>query len=334
MKRTLMTTAAIFAVLCITATTYGLTDYQTDGDGSTWGDKNNWSEWDGEKWIDAVKYPGESGSTPGTVTVQHTMTVAVSDAKATVLDVDASLTINSGATVTAYSHVDVADSITVTIDGVSDVATLDIQESTSQTSTINPSGSIQINATNSTYYGQLLISGTGTHTIQGSSGAIQGNSDDALISIASGKNLDSTTNIVGHLEISGSGNFQNNGIVDANTSGTLLVNVTGTTSIGGSSGDWKATANGAKLEFGGNLDDNDSDNAISMSGDFVISNSAEIQIDELASLSSAFTTTGHLDISSGTLDSQGNVTMGSDGNPMNATGGSITVAPGMTFIHY
>jgi hypothetical protein len=168
------------------------------------------------------------------------------------------------------------------------------------------------------------------------SGSIVGQDDEAAISIASGKTLTNslaTTNkgIVGTLEISGDGNFTNHGIVNANGGDLLLIDITGTLSDNASAS-WKATSAGSLLEFTDSLDDHTT--SISIYGDFQISHAnAEIQIDQMDNLTSAFTTTGHLDMSAGLFDLNESVTMGSAGNTMNVTGGTIDLAAGMVFTH-
>jgi hypothetical protein len=198
-----------------------------------------------------------------------------------------------------------------------------------QTSTIN--GSIILEGD-----GSELIFTLFSHTVSGS-GEIVGEHDAAAISIALGVTLTNTATISGALTIKGAGNFVNFGVVNANTCGTLLVNVSGT--LSDSAGDrWRATAAGALLEFGDRLDDFTT--SISLSGDFTLSHAdAAIQVEEMANLTSPFTTTGKLTISAGLFDARENVCMGQDApaspvNHLDQTGGAIAVAAGKGFVHH
>jgi len=162
-----------------------------------------------------------------------------------------------------------------------------------------------------------------THIV-GGGGEIRGLKDTAQITITSGAILSSTTTITGHLEITGEGNFNNQGTVDADATGTLAIKVGGT--VDDSDGDdrWRVSTSGATLLF---------DSAIgtlaSMEGEFIVS-AGVIYIDE------ALTTTGRLDLSGGVVDVGQNTTMGDQDAErfLAMTGGEIKVAAGKTFTHH
>ncbi len=245
--------------------------------------------------------------------------------------------------------------LTATVDTASDIAGyLDIQgtgavviqagakltldgDGTARTSSIAASARIYLEGS-----GAELAVIDDDHTLLGY-GKVVGQHDDARITVTAGETLTnylaavdpSTAGITGHLEMSGAGSFTNQGIVNADTSGTLLVNVSGTLDDS-SSGQWRASAASSLLEFGNALDDPNA--ALALVGDFFITHaSAEIQIDEMTGYTGAapfFLTTGHLEMSGGTLDIDENTQMGSEGESASITGGQIVVAPGMAFTHH
>ncbi len=178
---------------------------------------------------------------------------------------------------------------------------------------------------------QLAFS-TRDHAVEGS-GSIAGYHEDAAISIADGITLTNAVTIRGVLQINGPGNFTNQGIVNANSNGMLLVNVSGTLNDN-SSAEWRASAANAILEFGDALDDLDT--ALALDGDFYIT-SGEIQIDEMTEYTGAapfFLTTGHLEMSDGALDVHENTQMGCAEENASITGGRIIVAAGVEFKHH
>ncbi len=202
-------------------------------------------------------------------------------------------------------------------------------------------GTIELDVANS----DLTIS-TVNATLSGD-GEVDGQNNGALISITAGEtftNALDTIGITGALQITGAAFFLNQGIVEANDSttnrDTLLVAVSGASSTAplddNSSGQWKAS-NGGHLEFSNALDDQDA--RLQLQGDFFISGSgSEIQFDEQPNYSGAasypfFLTTGHLEMSDGTLDVDEDVSMGSINEYALITGGQIVVAQGMTFEH-
>lgn len=205
MKRTILTAAAICAVLMIGATTYGQidNDYRTkNADITTWGNAAHWERYETTGtpgWINATYYPGESGGpTPETVNVRHATTVAVSDAAATVLDVDASLTINNGGTVAVATSADIDAAVTVNTGG-----------------TLNVTGSVALDA---------------TLTVAGGDVDVGGNIDaTGAIAISSSGTLD----VVGYVSTSGTITITSGSMgVGTYLSSSAAISVTGTLTVG------------------------------------------------------------------------------------------------------
>jgi hypothetical protein len=115
------------------------------------------------------------------------------------------------------------------------------------------------------------------------------------------------------------------GILDANTSGVLLLTVN-TVDDSSGAGRRRCTNGSAVLRF-----TDPTGESIGtfgpMEGEFVLS-AGEIEVN------TSLTTTGRLDISADTLDVNASLTMGSEGYSLAMTGGTIDVAAGDTFRHY
>jgi len=229
-----------------------------------------------------------------------------------------SLTIedSSGLTIEATELLDVSDAGTVTLSGGGTSHTVD--------------GTLDLDVASST------LSITESATIDGS-GEIRGQNNSAVISVASGKTLrlHSSTSIKGHLEISGSGNFTNEGTVEANGIGSdgspdiLRIAVTGT--LEDAAGDrWKASAAYSVLSFDSALTTISTEGRLS--GNFVISSNATAEIENNKQ---CLATDGRLDMSNGFLDVNECMTMGDGANYfMSMTGGYIDIATGKCFTHY
>jgi len=235
--------------------------------------------------------------------------------------------------------------------------------------TLTASGALQLSSTSAVLNidddGVILCSGLSTateHTIHGKVylkddgsvlkfsdsghitgyGAIRGEHSSATIKIAADKTLTSflaTGGITGALQIidddAGDGSFfENQGIVDADYSGeTLLIDVRGdddTNKEGLTDTDiakWRCSC-GGKLEFGANLDEYGE--AIELDGDFFLSGTES----EMEFNASSFSTEGRLKMSGGLMDVNQSIEMGTTGDKlMEMTGGTIDVAPSMTFTH-
>jgi len=336
-SRIILSTIAFAALFLagVTAQAQSMNDYRTkDAMATTWSTDSHWEIYNGSAWVAASFYPGESGGpTPLDVNIRHATSVDVTDAFATTLNVDAALTVDSAKLLTLGGEMDVDANITVNGSGK-----LDFIATGSGPSDIASPYALTLSDSGST----LRIAAN--HTI-GGAGAIVGSDPDAKIEIGySGGTtpavFTNSATIKGQLLIvdvsSQVGSFTNTGVVNADADGTLLVNISGT--LGDSLGDrWRSTAADAVLKFGNSLDDNTT--SISLSGDFTISNvDAVIQIDEMADLTSPFTTIGQLNLSAGLFDLHEDVTMGQDApaspqKHMSKTGGNIAVADGNTFIH-
>ncbi len=176
------------------------------------------------------------------------------------LEVDGTLEIN-GTVTTDYVDVDTNGCIIIKSTG-----TLILTGDPGSTSTVN--GCIILEGAGST-----LSFTTNNHTVVGS-GVIDGQDASAVISIAAGITVTSSLNtvgITGHLEITGSGSFVNQGKVYADTaSGTLTISVAGVddTDNGGTVSStnfrWGVNASGAVLLF--------SVEPAAMEGDFYVHN--------------------------------------------------------------
>jgi hypothetical protein len=183
-------------------------------------------------------------------------------------------------------------------------------------------------------------------------GSVIGKSDDATIDLpTSGRGL--TLNLVtlrGKCKVIGIGDLRNDGLVQADADGTLLIDISGFLSDSLDSvpllGDpsWKATvppSGTAILRFGSSIQHLGGSGFGSLRGDFLIDNvDAKVQIDEMPNLSIDFKTTGRLKMMAGVLDAHNDTDMGSGASsppssaPLDMTGGNIVVAPGKTFTHH
>jgi hypothetical protein len=236
----------------------------------------------------------------------------------------------------------IPDGLTATVDSASDVCgyvdidgTGQVQilasskltfdgDGSDRESTIEANGRVYLKASTS----ELAVIDD-NHTISGA-GAVVGEDNSATISIATSQSLTNnlcTLGIVGHLQINGAGNFTNQGIVNANASGTLSVAVTGALDDTAGSNRWKATASGAKLNF---------DSAIgsigggSLAGEFVISGASDAEIE----VNEPITNSHRLNMSNGIFDVNQDLTMGDDSSfYLDWTGGHIEVAANKTFTH-
>jgi hypothetical protein len=151
-------------------------------------------------------------------------------------------------------------------------------------------------------------------------GAIVGQDDSAQIDIATAtKTLTSNVAIEGKLQIGGSGIFTNQGTVDANASGTLLVSVA-TANSSDQDGRWRSSNGDAQLELSAG-------SYSSMAGGFTIT-AGEIVVTDVA-----LTTTGRLQMTGGLLDVQKDLTMGDATHHASISGGGVQVADGEAFLH-
>lgn len=219
---------------------------------------------------------------------------------------------------------------TVTLNGNFTADCLDVA------GTLNVGGTLTITGPVSTVDGTVNLTGsssklkftnTGSTSIEGN-GKLAGQNDSAQVSIASGTCLTSYITICGALAITGAGRFTNQGTVDANASGTLLV---AANTVADSAGEnrWKSTHAGAVLKF--------SDPASAcigqfgiMAGEFVLSAGVIEFNTALIGASSR-----HLTMSGGALHVNEDLTMGNNSTDFaEITGGTIDVAAGATFVHH
>ncbi len=166
--------------------------------------------------------------------------------------------------------------------------------------------------------GSELAFTTRSHTVYGS-GSIDGFHDNAEISIAGGTTLTSAVAITGHLKIGGDGTFVNFAKVEADTSGTLLIDV-GTLDDYPGADRWVVSTDAyARLRLNPTTQNY-------MAGEFwVVLGTIEID--------TPLITTGKLDIDSGVFQVDADTTMGNNNNHLEFSGGEIVVASGVTFTH-
>jgi hypothetical protein len=168
----------------------------------------------------------------------------------------------------AGEEAEIPDGLTATVDSASDICGfVDIQgegvvtikadakltldgDGTARTSTIAEDARLYLEGSSS----EMAVVDD-SHTVSGA-GAIVGQHDSALISVAASTTLTSQMDVTGHLEIAGSGSFSNQGKVYANVaSGTLKISVSSVddTDNGGTVSDsnyrWAVNASNAKLLF-------------------------------------------------------------------------------------
>lgn len=243
---------------------------------------------------------------------------------------------------TTGDHVIIPTTRTATIyaadaDGVADtisvVGTLDIQAGRVLTLSNDATPS------NSSVDGTINLQGSAStlrfvaanHSVSGD-GAIVGLHDAARIEIGE---VDSSTPVVftnsatirGQLVIadvtSESGSFSNQGTVNANVDGVLLITVS-TVSDAAGSDRWMSTDADAVLEFSDQIG-----SFGTMAGEFVLS-AGVIEFNKELTGSAA----RHLTMSGGTLTVNQDLEMGNNSTAFaEITGGTIDVAAGMTFIH-
>lgn len=312
------------------ATAQAQTTYYSNGDVS-WRDNNAWQTGSCSGTPAGAAYP-VAGDT-AYICAGDTVSLGANDEAVLVLNIAGTLNTGSNTLTISGAGCD----LNVTGTGV-----LNIQDQGMVLISSSATGhSIETNARINLVADESVFRIAANTTI-GGSGAIVGSDGSAGIEVRDSVTFTSTTTIAGHLEIrdydypNESGSFTNQGTVHANSNGgTLLVNVRGTLDDN-SSGQWRAS-NGGLLEFGNHLDDQDV--RLQLQGDFFISGSgSEIQFDEQPNYSGAasypfFLTTGHLEMSDGTLDVDEDVSMGSIDEYALITGGQIVVAQGMKFEH-
>lgn len=288
-------TVACAALIFAGTTAYG-TGFRTRAAATgtpNWNANNLWEINTGSGWTETDTYPADN-TAPVTVRSGPNVQVNVTDAAA------ASLTIDTGGDVTILS--------TGLLEVAGDVL-------------VNDPDSLQIQ-------GELLLSEAPTFSDPSGSNSIQMTADSAVIRIRdSGETftLPVTFTLHGNGQILGAGNFQNNGVVQADAAGTLKIAPTGTVDDTTTNTDrWKVNTNAsARLLF---------DAAIgtlnTLDCNFVVS-TGELEIAE------AMTCNGRLEQSGGLVDVQQTTTMGSDANSRfaNITGGSIVVAINKTLTH-
>ncbi len=262
-----------------------------------------------------------------------------------------------GSVPSAGDEAEIRNGLTAVVRGTSDICGfVDIQGNgevvveASAKLTLDGNGTARTSAIASD--ARLYLEGSGAelavidddHTLSGA-GKVVGQDDAAKITVTTGETLTnsltavdpSTAGITGHLEISGAGNFTNNGIVNADTGGEsaarLKIAVTGT--LEDTTGDhWMATAANSILSFDSALVTISADGMLS--GNFVISGSSSAEIENHEQ---CLRTEGRLEMSDGLLDVQECLTMGDNTNYfMSISGASgnpqIVVAYGKTFNHY
>lgn len=199
--------------------------------------------------------------------------------------------------------------------------------------TVDSGGTLQVCAGNTltlTGHGDSTVNGvvnllgdsaelaftTWSHTVYGG-GSIVGFHDNAEISIVSGKTLTNETNIVGQLKITGDGTFVNCGTVEANSAGTILIDV-GTLDDCAGTCRWVVSHVSAKLHFASTIG-----TLNAMAGEFCLT-AGTCEIDH------ALTTTGNLDIDGGTFQVDATSYFGT----LEFTGGSIVVADSVACTFY
>jgi len=246
----------------------------------------------------------------GSITINGSGVVAM-DGVASLGDVNVNGRLTVAGVVTA-SALDVHGSIDIEPDGV-----LTLTGAGDQTSSVT--GFVNLEGE-----GATLAFTTWSHTFSGQ-GGIRGRDGGAVIDVGSGITLVNTGTIAGALTIQGAGTFVNQGAVDADTSGVLLLTVS---TVGDSSGSgrWEATDAGATLRFS-DPSGEDIDAFGWMAGEFLLTAGA-------VEFNSPLSTSGRLVMSGGLLKANANVAMGDDVTAYaEVTGGAIQVAAGATFTH-
>jgi hypothetical protein len=343
--RRILTTAALVAGVFILAAPAAYAQSTYDWNGSqnvNWSNANNWTRTSGSGSAppgsgDTANIPsGDIDNEPtvdstvsvGTITISSGRTLTISNPLTV-----GTFTINSGSTVSGTSSLTINTTLTMGDDLT--IGTFTMGSSASGTTgantlTVNDSSGFTISSgglLNVDDAGLVDLAGGGTHTINGTAannglrlsiansrlrisssatlsgtGYIEGQHDSALIELAADVAFTSAITIEGNLQIvpvqyATGTRFINNGFVDANNAGTLELNVhyLDTATPTGPSGSWRVGDSGSaflKFSVGSTL----------MSGTFTVSN-------------------GMLDIDQN-ITTSGNLTF---------TGGTISVAPGVTF---
>jgi hypothetical protein len=312
-------TIALATFIVDGATVYATDEFESNGSGD-WDNAASWTCVTGGGCDSSYPETGDSAKVidGDVITLDANAacgTLWIYDGEVDTSSYDLTIDGSSGLTIEADELLDVSSDGSVTLCGISASHTI--------------SGTMELDVASST------LSITTDDTSISGSGEIRGYNDSALISISSGKTLTSSTNITGHLEISGSGNFTNSGTVDADGTGsegspkTLKVAVTGI--LEDSSGDrWKATAAYSVLKFDSSLMTISSDGKLA--GNFLISSDATAEIENHKQ---CLITDGYLQMSNGVLDVQECLIMGCGASSyMAVTGGQIDVATGKSFYHY
>jgi hypothetical protein len=166
----------------------------------------------------------------------------------------------------------------------------------SDDSTIESGATVRLSTSGS------IISFSNNHTINiydtgDILGEIRGEHINAQLAVGSGT-LRSRTNIRGALQVNAdsSAYFRNDGTVEADdgTADSDTLSLLSGTIHADSSGEWLVSASGATLQFHEDLEAN-----VSVSGDVRVSNSGTLDVDK------AFSTTGDLFITYGTIITEG-----------------------------
>jgi len=215
MKRTILTTAAVFAALFFVASanaaTYYFTDHDSDQD---WHNSNNW-------FTDCLET--SAGSIPGTNDRAVICPGAICDLTASdeveSIEVDGTLNIQPGTTLT-------------------------LNNGSSSDSVVDGTVALEASGT----YGKLALK-TANHTFTGSGTIAGGNVGCQITLDTNNQVLTNSVTISGALAITKSGSptgtsFVNSGKVRANTAGTLDIQVESS-----GSGEWRAEATNAILQF-------------------------------------------------------------------------------------
>jgi len=324
MKLNTVLTIAL-AMFIISVTTASGTPYTWQGGTTNWGTNTNWSP---------TGVPNGSGDT---VTIGDQTNDPILDTSRTI----GKVTIAAGGqlliganTLTTAAALDIDSASGGTSAGVLRLDNASSQLTLTGAVTHEIDGEIRLEAS-----GATVNITTNNSTFSGA-GMINGQDDGAVIGIAEDQTLTNrlaTIGIVGALQITSSGKFHNQGIVEADyDGGTLLIDVSGSggtvplTDTGVAK--WRCSC-GGKLEFSNSLDDQSQ--PVSLAGDFFLSGAdSEIHFDAQSYVGTFFTTSGRLVMSAGLLDVDESVTMGTSiTETAEITGGTIDVAAGKTFRH-
>lgn len=295
--RTLLTTAALIAaalfILDVPAANAADNTFNAGGDKTSWEDANNWSG----------GVPDETDNV--IIGSLYTVDLDQGDGVADSFDIDGTLDIAAGRTLTVdgsgdYSHA---------LDG-----------------TINIYGDAESNG------GVLSFTTTNPQTITGS-GIIDLHyydsttpANSASILIASGVTVGVSPTVCGSGIIRGDGSYTNNGLLDANDPNDTLSIAIGTTledTADSHATRYQVSAAGAVLKF-----DSAITTATGLEGRFVMTVAGTLDFDE------PVTSEGRLQLSAGTVYVDANVALGDQTDSeflLWSGGGTIVVAAGCTF---